>query len=307
MSRTALATAVLTFATAAPALADDDMPAPWHAWERATGDWAGVRPRLVDRGITVNAALTVDTFANVRGGADTEGVGVEHLFDLALTLDTERLLGHPGGTVYVLFQNHAGDRVSDRVGDLYGIGGLDADGRTQVSEAWFDQQLFDDRLRVRVGKIDAQMEFAAYNTLPIPAYPDPAFGFDAFVTPTDHTYVGFGFFDGSLAAGTRTGALGPAPLFDGDGGYFLIAEAGWRWEDPWAGRLGRALGGAWHHTGSLPRVTGVGTRTGDTGAYAAAEQTLWAPSADDDEENDEDEDDASARGVSAYVQYSYAG
>jgi carbohydrate-selective porin OprB len=56
-----------------------------------TGDWWGRRQQLQDAGISIGSTLTLEGFANFRGGVDTAHRVGATTFDLNLTLDTEKL------------------------------------------------------------------------------------------------------------------------------------------------------------------------------------------------------------------------
>jgi hypothetical protein len=47
----------------------DDRSKPWLDWERATGNWGGLRPRLHERGIIPEIEFTGQLFSKLRGGA----------------------------------------------------------------------------------------------------------------------------------------------------------------------------------------------------------------------------------------------
>lgn len=286
-----------------------DTGKPIHEWQRLTDDWFGARPWLDDHGVSINANLTADWSNVFSGGTNPGASAFRELFNLNATIDTERLLGWKGGSFFVNFQNHAGENGSMDVGALQGTSNIDGPDRNQISELWYEQALLDDRVKVKVGKIDANVDFAhtpdadnfingAFGAqqaiLGFPTYPDPAMGVTAFVKPTEHTYVGLGVFDGSTLAGHPTGDIGPAGFFEGDA-YFYIAEGGFDWT---AGRGldGRASVGVWHDTADFATFAG-GTDSGTTGYYAMIDQKVWR-------ENPDDKDDK--QGLGLFVKYAYA-
>ncbi len=179
---------------------------------------------------------------------------------------------------------------------------IDADGRTQLSEIWYQQTPLNEKLRVKLGKIDVNSEFclsqnassflnasmpmAASNEL-MPTYPDPAFGGEIFVKPCDAFYAQAGIFDGSLQEGVHTGENGPRTLFGPPADLYLIGEAGLLWDK--AGKTGRLGLGVWHHTGTFDKFTG-GTTDGATGFYLTFDQTLIR-------ENPDQADDAQGLGM----------
>ncbi len=279
---------------------------PFWKWTRATGDWFGLRTALEDRGIAFTFSLTVDWSVNTVGGANTEGSTWRHLFDAGITVDTERLVGLQGGTFYVLFQQHHGDDGSEDTGDIQAYDNIDADGRTQISELWYEQRVLDGALGLRFGKMDVNGVFAAPETagefinssfgfsptiFVLPTYPDSATGLAVFVEPTDWLYVNAGLFDGALQEGIATGSRGPSSFFGDPADLFLIGEAGVRWT--LRSLPGRAALGIWHHTGTFDEFDGD-TTDGTTGAYGIVEQMLFA------------ENDDADQGIGAFLQYGWA-
>ena len=257
---------------------------------QAGGDLFGLRPWLDTRGMTLEAFLLGDLSRNFRGGITTGREAFRHLFEVAFTVDTERLFGHAGGTLFADFQTQAGRQGSDLlVGDYQGFSNLDADGFTAFYELWYEQLFAGGRLRLKVGKIDANNEFAFVENgvlmlnssagfsptiLGLPTYPDPATGAVLFASPADWLYVGGGLFDGATQAGIPTGTRGPATLFGEPDDLFLVAEAGLR-RTVRGGRLRRLGIGVTHHTGTFERVDGSGlSEDGATSCYLVLDQRL---------------------------------
>jgi porin len=257
-----------------------------------TGNWFGISKALSDKGILVNADILIDGSRSLRGGLDTAGSAWRNLFEATVSIDTKPLINFDGGLVFLDFQNQSGRNGSeDLVGDLQIFSNIDADGRTQLAQCWYQQTLFGGVLRIKAGKVDAASEFdkpdnggqfihssAGYSTsiFVIPTYPDPATAFNVFVQPGAGFYVGAGVYDGSLARGVETGAQGPRTFFHDPYDLFYIGEAGRRWtvDD---GRLpGRFGFGAWHNTNRFERFDGT-KQTGAGGFYALFDQTLYRP------------------------------
>lgn len=288
-----------------------DTGKPVGEWQRLTDDWGGLRPRLDDRGISFQASLTTDSSDVLSGGANTGGTAFRSLFNANVTLDADKLLGLKGGTFFANFQQTFGDNGSADVGALQSTSSIDVDGqRTQVSELWYEQLLLDDKVRIRVGKVDANGDFAnapdagefvnaafgaAQTLLGFPSYPDPSTSVNVFVKPIDNLYLGAGVYDGSTQAGINTGSYGPAKAFDGGSHLFYIAEGGATWSvDKRDGRVGI---GAWHHTANFDRLDGRGTQDGATGEYLVFDQCLFRA-------NPEKDDDK--RGLGFFLKYGHA-
>jgi porin len=186
---------------------------------------------------------------------------------------------------------HEGRNGSDAlVGDAQGFDNSDAPRFRQLSELWFEQTLFRERLRLRFGKLDANSDFAHVENgseflnssagfsptiLGFPTYPDPAAGASAFVYPRPWLYSGAGVYDGATHEGChgRTGNRGPSTLWGDPEALFLIGEAKLRWKlhGSLTGRIGA---GAWRHTGAFDRFEG-GRDQGAAGSYVVFDQFVW--------------------------------
>jgi porin len=274
-------------------------PSPEEQKSYLLDDPWGARTWLIDHGITAGAKLTLDYGKNVLGGRTTHGSAFNTLFNFSLSLDTEKLANLPGGTAYFNFQQQHGTSASDEAGNLQNVENTTADGRTQLSEAWYQQALLDKKWLIKAGKIDAGADFAfsdfaadfnnAVMALPLtnsllPTYPNSAFGLDTFVYPTDHLYLAFGAFDGALAQGVQTGENGPHSLFHAPDNTYLIAEAGVTWQVTPSKLSGRLKLGAWYETDDVPTFSG-GTRDGAWGPYLTLDQKLirFNPADDNDD------------------------
>jgi porin len=198
------------------------------------------------------------------------------------------LFGWEGGTAFINFQNVNGEFGSSDSGDIQNVDSIASDGRTQISELWYEQFFLDSKLHIRIGKINSSGEFnvtanavnfvnasmtQSPTILAFPAYPDPAFGLEVLANPTENFYARAGIYDGALQEGIETGRLGPATLFGPPADLFLIAETGLKWQmhDVLPGKLGV---GAWHDTGRFNRFEG-GHDRGTSGFYLVADQSIF--------------------------------
>lgn len=288
----------------------DETPKPFLEWSHLTGDWNGLRPRLEELGIALEADLTFDHSHNLDGGIN-RGSATRHLFNFNLTLDTQRLGLWDNATFFLNFQQIDGPGIGDEVGDVQGLDNMDADGRAQLSEIWYEHLFAEETLRIRLGKIDANSEFAfadrageflnssmgfSPTIFVFPSYPDPAFGFTLFTYPTESLYAGIGVFDGSGQEGITTGSRGPSTVFGGPGDLFYIAEVGVMWSNDDQTLEGRLGGGVWFHDGDFTTFAAT-TDDHATGFYLVFDQMLWR-------ENPGDDDDA--QGLACFFQYGYA-
>ncbi len=181
--------------------------------ERALGDWYGLRPTLVERGVTFEASLITDYSRTLRGGLATNTDAFRHLFEASLTFESKPLFDFDGGKLFLNFQTQNGrDGAAELTGDFQRFSNIDSDGLTALYECWYEQILFDGKLRVKFGKVDAAGEFAFVDNgvefihsspgadpsiIGYPTYPDPATSINVFVYPAKGLYAGVGVYDGA--------------------------------------------------------------------------------------------------------------
>ncbi len=270
-----------------------DTGKPPQQWQRMTDDWFGLRPKLDDKGIAINGSIAGYAGKNFTGGRTTSHGGGAYLLNLNVSLDSQKLVGYEGGTFFLNFRTQNGLHNS-LDGSFGSTSHLYTAARTEISEGWYQQQLLDSKVQVKLGKIDANTDFGSVanggqflnnfggftpTILGFPTDPDPAFGIDAAVHPTSFLYLSAGVFDGSALQGAKPGLLGPSKIFH-ERTPFFIAELGSTWTLP-NHRDGRVGFGVWHHAGDFDRFNG-GVESGATGPYATLDQTLWRANPDVD-------------------------
>jgi porin len=288
---------------------EGEVESSWLDQLGAVEEWFGLWPAMADAGVTIEPWIIIDWSQNWHGGVNTQGSAFRHLFGGDITLDAEKVFGIPGGTLFAQYQNQNGEDGSLDTGDFQIYSNIDADGLSQVSELWYEQRLLDDRLRIKIGKVDANTEFNYVDhgaefihssvgftpaLLVFPTYPDPATSVNVFAYPTDWSYLGFGLYDGALHNGFRTGSRGPSTFGHED--FMYLGEGGAKWllgEDRLDGRLGL---GAAYHTGTFERFDGD-EQNGTGGFYLVFDQLVQR-------ENPADAEDE--QGVGVFVMYGRA-
>jgi porin len=297
----------------------DISPKPWLDWEHATGDWAGVRPWLDDHGLTLDISYTADFFYNLGGGLNTSDADqYRGLLGIGLTVDTEKLGLWENGTFFVnMLENHGRDITERHVGDLQALNNADAPNHTRLYEFWYEHALFDGALRVKLGKMDANVDFAAPDyggefihssagfspTIQFPTWPDPALGIAVFVEPVEWLYLQAGLYDAE-GTGTRGGF---DTAFHSPDDVVVMWEMGVR---PTLRLFGQAdlpgtyRVGGFYHTGEWDEYfNDLGGRLapqahrGNSGVYVVLDQLLLREHPDDDEKE---------QGLGAFFQFAWA-
>jgi len=266
----------------------DEPDQAWSDWELLTGDWQGSRAWLAERGVEISATFVVDTswlFEGGEGGVD-DRTTTRALTDLGVDVDLERAAGLAGTRAYLELYTQAGRNASDVVGDAQGLSNIDAENVAQLAELWVEHGAADGAWRFKLGKVDANGEFANVGAaseflnssagysptiFPFPSYPDPATSANLFASPADGWQVGIGVYN-AVDGGTVSGRRRLPADFDE---LFVVGQVDRTWGVEGEAGAGRAAVGGWHHTGAFDRFDG-GTESGTAGSFALLEQRLVA-------------------------------
>lgn len=297
-----LASLLLLSLSAAAEQLDTAATPPFKTREHLTGNWGSYRDKLADYGLSLEAENIFEYSEVVSGGIDADD-SYRNLFTAAAKLETAPVFGFSGGTFFVQFlsvtREHGGSSDS---GDLQVYSNIENDRSLAVIyEFWYEQTAFDEQLRIKFGKVDANSEFAYVGVLRefgaageltnssagfqptilgFPSYPDPATSVNLFLSPSLGgrllLTLAYGFYDGALAVdGVHTGSRGPSSFFRSkhSNDYMHFGELQLGWET--LGNLASgSLGvGGWHHTGEFETFS-AGQKNGTSGAYLSLQQKL---------------------------------
>ena len=228
----------------ASAPSDPAPDAPLHLF----GDWGGARTYLDNLGMDLNVDWTSESAGNVAGGL-RQGFDYAQQIGVQLDVDWQKLAGITGFSTHLAVVNRAGrnlssDYIGDRVLQAQEIFGAGFD--MAVHDVWLygEQNLFDDRVDIVLGRVFPGMDFAAsplycdFMTLTICGHPRALTAEQGFidwpqntwggrirVRPTSDTYVMAGIYGSQpFPAGGRSG-------FDWSTnhitGAFYALELGW--------------------------------------------------------------------------------
>ena len=274
----------------------------------ATGDWWGGRTWLGDHGLTLYIDYYGEVFWNTRGGIQTTDGGVyEGLFELGVEFSTGRAGLWKGGTLFFLFRDKHGRGITEEyVGGFQALSKIEAPSFTHIAELWYRQSFLDDRLWIKVGKQDANQDFAGiYNgedflnssadyspTIPMASYPDPDLGIALGIEPVLWFSVNFGVYNGAPdASRSLRGA------FVDLSGPMVLAEPAFHYG--LAGRRGHIRAGGWFNGTETESPDEDDTKThGEAyGWYLTWDQDLWKERPGDDEDE---------QGIGFFGQYGWA-
>jgi porin len=127
-------------------------------YESPFHEWKEIRSQILGKGIRLETVNTTDVLSNVRGGI-SRGTEAPGNIDLMLTLDAEKLLGWKGGTFFVYGLGNYGNNPSRDVGDAQGVSNIAAPNTWKLFEAWYQHNLFDEKVSILAGLYDVTSEF----------------------------------------------------------------------------------------------------------------------------------------------------
>ena len=266
-------------------------------------DWGGVRTRLVECGIHFQSGYLGEVMGNLSGGLK-RGAVYEGLLEAGVTFDLEKLTGAwRGGFVRAsMLYPHGKSPSGELIGDLQTASNIDAYDSVALYEWWFEQNLWQDRVSLRLGQQLADQDFAT--TASGGLFLNSSFGWPAFISgntlntgpafyraalgarlsfePVKNLYLQAGVYDGDTfdnrAGSPKKNQHGTNIRLSANQGAFAIAEAGLRLnhekDAPWL--PGTYKIGGWLHTAEFEDVLNPSQAHGENfGAYLAIEQNVW--------------------------------
>ena len=304
-----------------PVLADEG---PASLWEQETlsNNFFGLGDGLSDSGISVSLSLTQIYQINLRGGMSTHRHAGRYTgsYDLEFEFDLERILDLPGGIIYMSAEGSWSDGLDDSsIGSVFGVN-ADAAGERgiDVTQLYYEQALFGEVLRVRVGKLDMTGGFecracpvafdgnsyandetaqflnnALVNNPTIP-FPDYGLGLIVYLHPAEWWYVSAGA--GDIQADPRQTGFNTA--FNGENYFLYVFEAGItpQLRSSKGSLQGAYRVGLWYDPQPKDRNDGAGTETDDVGFYISLDQAVL-------KENNDEED---SQGLACFARFGWA-
>jgi porin len=268
----------------------------WLECDRMLDDCGGPRKFLEERGIEFFGGYTAEVWGNTTGGIE-RGAVYTGLLDFGTNLDFEKLVGWKGASFSTTWLWLSGRDVSeDKVGNFLTVSSIAGFNTLRMMEMWFQQNLLDDKVSIRLGQITTDSEFLitdygaafingtfgwpalASMNLPSggPGYPQGGPGVRVAITPVKWFTYQAAATEGDVFA-QEVNRHGFDWRLNRKFGYFLINEAQFRWnhEDDEMGLAGQLKLGAWFHTATFANASGDGSTWGDSSYYAILDQQLF--------------------------------
>src|SRR5476651_2719829 len=255
-------------------------------------DWTVAKDELSKKGITPAIIYDGDIFSNLSGGLQRGSAYVGNLH-LQLSFDGQRLINWPGMTAFVSALATYGGQPGAFTGDAQGVSNMSATPDFRLYEAWLQQNSFDNRFSILMGRYDLNTEFYRMTTASLFLNSSfgigPEFGQSGLAGPSIFpcTSVGIRFaYKPAPNIVLRTAILDGAPVdrpdgsvgaFKKDDGLLIVSEAAFL-DRPTASerqpnmrfRIGRASGlppyddklafGGWYYNASFDDLSAVDTQ-----------------------------------------------
>ena len=134
---------------------------PIPAWavhlQEQLDEWNFLRTHLDARGMTLKTVNTTDIGSDVNREGDNKALVIGDI-DLLLTLDTEKLVHWEGGTIFLYGLGLYGGNIAEGR-DAQGASNISGENTWKLFEAWYQQNLFQERLSLLAGLYDVTSEF----------------------------------------------------------------------------------------------------------------------------------------------------
>jgi porin len=255
---------------------------------------------LQNYGIYLKSGYVNDILGNVKGG-NVPGVTATGDAYAGVDFDMETIAGIPNAAIHFMMDDRTGKQAATLAGTNFGLSGENGPSDTvRLSEFSWDQSLFDDHLRVLVGRVNPTADFATFDLAcaflsnitcaqPFawyvndsgPAYPVSTWGGRITVKPSLSSYLRVGVYQDDPSQGDVT-EHGFDWGINRSTGVFIPFEVGYQ-----TGFFSTRYPfhydiGGFYDTGSYTvPAAGAGhsdlNRRGRTAFYAQLEQTVWHP------------------------------
>ncbi|HAW29529.1 MAG TPA: hypothetical protein DCY03_15650, partial [Planctomycetaceae bacterium] len=223
-----------------------------------------------DNGVTFQPVYYGEVFTNAHGGISTSNsTHYEGLLNLSLSFDLETLNAPIPGQINVLFQNTHGRGLEQNVGATQIISSIDSlNNITQMSELWWEVDLYETGITMRIGRQDLSSEFITMDTASdfinsafglspsagLPSFPAPSPAVVLMKDLSNEVTVKAGIWDAY-----RSNEVG---IFSNNGSVLFIGEFEYRYSTPLRQLPGILTAGITYETpgevpsGAIPRAYG---------------------------------------------------
>ncbi len=291
--------------------AQDPNPDGFFVRPSLTGDWGGLRSTLEDNGVVFTLTQTSDVLGNVNGGVK-RGIEYDGLFQPQMDVDLGTLLGWSGMSGHMAAYLVQGKGLSQtNLQNIMTVTNTEyAPAGAKMGEIWVQQKFFDDMVAVKIGQIEADLNFDTIASSAFmvnstwgwpaiwaqnmpnsgPTYPNATPAAQIIVTPNPEWTFQGAVFNGNPMGNNPNGNTSGLDFPMGQGVLSFLESAYNLNPGKENGKMpGVYKFGAWYHSGtfnSLSMASDGQPLAADTGAspqsfkgnyslYASFDQAIW--------------------------------
>ncbi len=256
-----------------------------------TGNWNGLRTKLLDAGVKATLTYVANIQANIYGGKK-KGFGYFHEIGFYLSFDLEKLLGWKGSEFNISGSQKSGNNLSTNdIGNLFNVAQLCCGATYKIVDIFYQQRLMQDKLNIRLGRISAGDEFmtspiywhfvqsaindnpgAIFFNVDFSTFSDATWGARIRFKPNEECYIMAGVYNANPNF-FRTKFHGA--YFSFKGPYMWLAEAGYRHYLNYT-MPGNYKLGVYYQSGQFQYLNPEnGSKTGNYGFYILVDQMIY--------------------------------
>jgi len=273
----------------------------WLSADGITGDWGGLRGKLAGCGVEFLGSEQAEVWGNTTGGLK-QGTIYTGLLRLGLNLDLDKAAGWRGASVSTTWFWLSGrDASMDLVGNFLTISGIAGFNTLRMFELWFQQNLMDDKISLRIGQLTADTEFVIskygatfinatfgwpafmYMNLPGggPQFPTGTPGVRLALNPWDWFKFQTAMFQGNVYP-QNVNLHGFRWRLDSQNGFFFLNETQFLWNqsEKQMGLPGQFKAGAWLDTAQFTEANNDNLVRRNYGFYFILDQMLYSKPAE---------------------------
>ena len=178
------------------------------------------RASLAAGGLKYGVNYTGEVY-DVTSGGLSRGATYNGLIEVYADVDLEKVVGWKGATIHAnVYYVHGEGATTKRLGNIFAVSNIEGLEAFRLDELWFEQALFDDKVKIKLGAIAADTEFFTSDTAGAfvngtfgwagilasnmvqggPAYPLTSMGVRVEFAPTDNVTIRTALFNGSPAS-----------------------------------------------------------------------------------------------------------
>src|SRR5574343_162100 len=291
--------------------ASEDNPDGFFVRPALSGDWGGLRSQLEDNGVVFSLTQTSDVLGNINGGV-RRGIQYAGLFQPQIDMDLGKLMGLPGLSAHAAAYVVQGKGLTQtNLQNIMTVTNTEyAPAGVKMGEFWLQQKLFDEYLAVKVGQIEADLNFDTIESVAFmanstwgwpaiwaqnlpgsgPTYPNAVPGAQLILSPSERWALQGAVFNGNPTGKTPNGNTNGLEFPLGQG-VLSFAEAIYNLNPNGRGGMpGTYKLGGWYNSqtfnslsmasNGVPLASGSSSGTpqsykGNYSLYASVDQAIW--------------------------------